>query len=71
MEAVQLVVGQGAVHIPELMGVNVQVKIHDGTGHKLAVQGVVGAVDCPDAPVSIGVAVGASAEGSVWIFSQV
>ena len=62
MHEVQLLVAQGLVDVPELVGIHVEVVVGDDAGDELAVEEVVGGVDGAEAPVSVGVAVGAGAE---------
>ena len=66
MHVVELSVGQGLVNVPQLVGIDVEVVVGDDAADKLAVQVVVGNVDGADAPVRVGVGVGARAKGSIY-----
>ena len=62
---VELLRAEGLVDVPQLVGVDVEVVVGDDAADELAVEVVVRGVDRADAPVRVGVAVGARAEAAV------
>jgi hypothetical protein len=59
---VELVLAERLVDVPQLVGVDVHVVVGDEARDKLAVEKVVSGVRRAQAPVGVGVAVGAAAE---------